>query len=62
MVNLKFPEESFQIRGAVYEVYREMGCGFLESVYQECLEKNSGNSRSRSFPSQPWLLATRENR
>ena len=25
------------IRGAVYEVYREMGCGFLEAVYQECM-------------------------
>lgn len=23
----------------VFEVYREMGCGFLEAVYQECLEK-----------------------
>ena len=21
------------------EVYREMGCGLLEAVYQECLEK-----------------------
>ena len=36
---LLFEEESFQIRGAVFEVYREMGCGFLEAVYQECLEK-----------------------
>jgi len=26
-------------RGAVYEVYREMGCGFLEAVYQECMER-----------------------
>jgi len=37
-VELKFPEESFRVRGAIYEVYREMGCGFLEAVYQECLE------------------------
>ncbi len=34
-----FREECYAIRGAVYEVYREMGCGFLEAVYQECLEK-----------------------
>ena len=27
------------IRGAVFEVYKEMGCGFLEAVYQECVEK-----------------------
>ncbi len=34
-----FREESYKIQGAVFEVYREMGGGFLESVYQECLEK-----------------------
>jgi GxxExxY protein len=34
-----FKEECYKIQGAVFEVYREMGCGFLESVYQECLEK-----------------------
>ena len=34
-----YKEESYQIQGAVFEVYREMGCGFLEAVYQECLEK-----------------------
>jgi len=39
MTSLKFEEESYRIRGAVFEVYREMGCGFLEAVYQECLEK-----------------------
>ena len=36
---LKYETESYAIRGAVYEVYREMGCGYLENVYQECLEK-----------------------
>lgn len=39
MTDLKFAEESYRIRGAVFEVYREMGCGFLEAVYQECLAK-----------------------
>ena len=34
-----FKEESYAIQGAVFEVYREMGCGFLEAVYQECLGK-----------------------
>jgi GxxExxY protein len=32
-------EESFSIQGAAFEVYKKMGSGFLESVYQECLEK-----------------------
>lgn len=30
-------EECYQIQGAVFDVYREMGNGFLEAVYQECL-------------------------
>ena len=34
-----YPEECYAIQGAVFDVYREMGCGFLEAVYQECLEK-----------------------
>ncbi len=32
-----FKEKCFEIQGAVFDVYREMGCGFLEAVYQECL-------------------------
>ena len=30
-------DEVYRIQGAVFEVYREMGAGFLEAVYQECL-------------------------
>jgi GxxExxY protein len=33
-----FKEESYRLMGACFEVYKEMGCGFLEAVYQECLE------------------------
>ena len=39
MGNLIYEQESYVIRKAIFEVYREMGCGFLESVYQECLVK-----------------------
>jgi GxxExxY protein len=35
--NLLFKDESYKIMGACFEVYKTMGCGFLESVYQECL-------------------------
>ena len=38
-IKIIYKEECFDIQGAVFDVYREMGCGFLESVYQECLEK-----------------------
>ena len=34
---LLFEEETFRVRAAVFEVSREMGTGFLEGVYQECL-------------------------
>ena len=28
-----FKKESYAILGACFEVYKEMGCGFLEAVY-----------------------------
>ena len=34
-----YPEECYAIRGAVFEVYRELGNGFAEEVYQQCLER-----------------------
>ena len=37
MGELIYKEESYQIIGASFEVYRDKGCGFLEAVYQECL-------------------------
>jgi GxxExxY protein len=37
-MEIVYKEESYLIMGACFEVYKEMGCGFLESVYQECLE------------------------
>ena len=35
--NLILADEAFRIRGAVFDVYRAKGAGFLEAVYQECL-------------------------
>ncbi len=52
--DLLYKEESYLIRGAVFEVYREMGCGFLEAVYQECLEKEL-SKQNIPFISQPLL-------
>jgi GxxExxY protein len=52
-----FREECYQIQGAVFEMYREMGCGFLEAVYQECLEKEL-DFQGIPFKSQPELRLT----
>ncbi|MDR1283593.1 MAG: GxxExxY protein [Opitutaceae bacterium] len=30
--------ESYRIIGTCFEVYKEKGCGFLEAVFQECME------------------------
>lgn len=37
MVDLIFKEESYKIIGCCFEVYNELGPGFLEAVYQESL-------------------------
>ena len=38
MGNLIYKDECYAIMGACFNVYKDKGCGFLESVYQECLE------------------------
>jgi len=49
-----YKDECFTLQGAVFEVYREMGHGFLESVYQECLQKEF-TARRVPFIAQPPL-------
>jgi len=38
MSDLLLKDECYKIVGACFEVYNNKGNGFLESVYQECLE------------------------
>jgi len=44
---LLFQREVFEVQGAIFAVYRKMGAGFLEGVYQECLAIEFGR---RSVP------------
>ncbi len=37
-MSLVYPDESYAIMGACFEVYKDKGVGFVEPVYQECLE------------------------
>jgi len=52
--NLLFAEEVFRVQGAVFEVSRQMGTGFLEAVYQECLSLEF-EERSIPFAASPPL-------
>jgi len=53
-MDLLYKEESYSIIGACYEVYNELGCGFLEAVYQEALGLEL-QSRGIPFEEQPKL-------
>lgn len=37
MVDLIYKEEAYKIIGCCFEVHKDLGCGFLEAVYQEAL-------------------------
>jgi len=56
-----FKEESYAIMGASFEVYKENGCGFVEPVYQECLEMEFG-LQGILFQPQPLLGLTYKGR
>ena len=38
MSDLLYPDECYAIIGACFNLYKDKGSGFLEPVYQECLE------------------------
>ena len=37
--NLIYEEETYAIRGAIFEVYKTLGDGYLEDVYQNALDE-----------------------
>ena len=38
MAEYLYSKETYNIRKAIFEVRKELGCGFMERVYQEALE------------------------
>ncbi len=49
-----FKQEGYDLMGAAFEVYKEKGAGFLEAVYQECMEREL-TARRIPFQAKPWL-------
>jgi len=49
-----FKQEGYDLMGAAFEVYREKGSGFLEAVYQECMEYELA-ARKIPFQAKPRL-------
>ncbi|MEI8309829.1 MAG: GxxExxY protein [Verrucomicrobiota bacterium] len=49
-----FKQEGYDLMGAAFEVYKEKGCGFLEAIYQECMERELA-ARRIPFQAKPWL-------
>ena len=47
-------QEGYHLMGAAFEVYNEKGCGFLEEVYHECLERELSR-RKIPWQSKPML-------
>ena len=41
-MEILYKDECHAIMGACFEVYKDKGCGFLEAVYQECLQIEFG--------------------
>lgn len=56
MKDIIYPDESYRIIGACFEVYKEKGSGFLEAVFQECLELEMGLQSIPYVAQQPLPL------
>lgn len=50
-----YQREGYEFMAAAFAVYNEIGSGFLEEVYQECLELELAE-RGMAFVSQPRLV------
>lgn len=57
MSDLIYPDESYAVVGAAFDVYNEKGCGFLEPVYHDALEIEFG-LRKIPFRHEPVLPLT----
>lgn len=61
MSKIIYEKESYEIIGCCFEVYKDKGCGFTESVYQECLEIEFEH-QGIPFVSQPKIQLSYRNK
>ena len=54
MSDLLYADEVYAIQGAIFEVYKILGSGYLEGVYQEALELELA-ARGIPYKSQPEI-------
>lgn len=52
MAEILFPDESYVIMGACFEVHNQLGSGFVEPIYQEALEIELGLRNIPNVPQQ----------
>jgi GxxExxY protein len=52
-----YADEVFRIQGAIFEVNKHMGAGFLEAVYQECLALEFQSQAIPFIAAKPLSLA-----
>ena len=55
--DLLYRDEVFAIQGAIFEVNRELGVGFSEAIYQECLAREF-SAKSIAYVEHPELQIT----
>lgn len=58
-VQIIYKEESYAIVGGCLAVYRDKGCGFLEPVYQECMEIEFEHLKTPAVPKPKLELSYR---
>ena len=58
--DLIYKEEAYSIMGGCFTVYKDKGCGFLEPVYQECMEIELEYLRLPAKPKPSLALSYRE--
>jgi GxxExxY protein len=59
--NIIYPNPSYKIMGAIFEVHKELGPGFLESIYEKALIEEL-SSRGMKVETQKFIDLTYKNK